>query len=282
MSRRALFAIVVVTTACGGADPLPAPTRTTFGGDRPVTLHVPSSYDHATPTPLIVVLHGASVTGQIQLDYIGFDRLVDDYGALLVAPDGTLNSAGVSHWDIEGNAVDDAGYITGLIDEVSGVYNVDPARVHLFGHSNGATFAYALACDHSDRIASILPLAHGPRLAAPCPLASPVSVLHMHGDADAVVPYDGFQGFRGAVASVDLLAAANGCATSRTHAAPVDVDATLPGAETTVEITDDCPTGIDVELWTIRDGSHVPDLPPTFADQAWTFFSTHPKPAGTP
>src|SRR5437763_16793158 len=78
----------------GGAPSLPATPRTVFGGDRPVTIDVPSTYDPSHPTPLIVVLHGYSANGHVQEQYLRVAPLVEQHGILVIAPDGTRDSSG--------------------------------------------------------------------------------------------------------------------------------------------------------------------------------------------
>jgi polyhydroxybutyrate depolymerase len=75
-------------------------------------------------------------------------------------------------------------------------------------------------------------------------------------------------------------AAKNGCtgelaATGQT----LDLDSTIPGNETVVSTYGGCPGGIDVQLWTIRGGTHVPFLNvPAWGDLVWGFMIAHPKP----
>ena len=52
-------------------------------------VHVPAGYDSAVATPLIVLLHGYTLSGEGQDAYMGLSDLVDDYGFLMAAPDGT-------------------------------------------------------------------------------------------------------------------------------------------------------------------------------------------------
>jgi polyhydroxybutyrate depolymerase len=59
-----------------------------FGrGEIPVT--VPASYSGENPSPLIILLHGYGSNGPRQDSYLGFSRVADRYGFLLVAPTGT-------------------------------------------------------------------------------------------------------------------------------------------------------------------------------------------------
>src|SRR5262245_19565159 len=72
--------------ACGD----PAERTRTFGGDRSVELQIPAMFDEDEAYPLVVVLHGYSITGYIQQAYLGLQRhLVDAGRAFVVAPTGT-------------------------------------------------------------------------------------------------------------------------------------------------------------------------------------------------
>ena len=51
-----LTSLPLTLAAAGCGDDLTTPEQTLFGGDRVVELAVPSTYDHSTPTPLLVVL----------------------------------------------------------------------------------------------------------------------------------------------------------------------------------------------------------------------------------
>ena len=88
--KRYHFATVLLCTL------LSAPSlsqNTDFGrGEVPVT--VPSGYNGAEETPLIILLHGYGSTGERQDSYLGFSRIANKYGFLLVAPTGTRESSG--------------------------------------------------------------------------------------------------------------------------------------------------------------------------------------------
>jgi len=64
----------------------------------------------------------------------------------------------------------------------------------------------------------------------------------------------------------------DGCAgTPDTSAAPLDLDSGLPGAETTVSRYRGCQGGATVELWTMKDGQHVPAVGPAFVPAVLDF-----------
>jgi polyhydroxybutyrate depolymerase len=267
-----------------GEDTSGSPDQVWFGGDRPVELRVPSTYDHSTPTPLLVVLHGFGADGRIQLAYTGLEQLIEDEGVLLAAPDGTINPDGVRFWnatpaccDGYGSGVDDVGYIGGLIEEISAVYNVDPDRVYLFGHSNGGYMSYRMACERADLIAGIVPLAGGATgSATPCNPSRPVSVLHIHGDADDTVFIDGGAGYPSASGGLDMWAGLDSCGTNTVSGDPIDIEKRIDGAETTVETWQGCPSGLGIELWTIQGGSHVPIFTDDFPAQMWAWLQNNP------
>jgi polyhydroxybutyrate depolymerase len=291
MCRRlaALFALSVM--ACGGDDggaPDAGPLPTVFGGDRPATLQVPADFDPAMDYPLLVILHGYSVNGVFQQSYLGLADAADGRGILVVAPEGSVDSGGRQFWnasdaccDFDGSGVDDVAYLGGLIEEIAAAYPVDPSRVHLIGHSNGGFMSFRLACERPDLIASIASLAGAASFADPtaCTPDRPVSVLVLHGDADATVPYEGSALVPGARASATRWAGYDGCGEVLEPGGALDLDRGLDGAETRVERAPACPDGSGVELWTLEGAGHVPSFAqPTFADAVWGWLDAHRRP----
>jgi polyhydroxybutyrate depolymerase len=269
------------------------PTKTVFGGDRPVTLEVPHVYDGSKKWPLLIFLHGYSATGFLEESYLQLSPLVNEKGILLAAPDGTVNSQGLHFWnamdaccDYDHSGVDDVGYVSGLIDEISQTYNVDPKRIYVMGHSNGGWMSYRMACERANKIAAIVVLAGATWYdTSKCAPAKPVSVLHIHGDADQEVIYTGGVNnlaggarYPGAVQSVTDWAGYDHCGTTMTAGDALDLDTALAGAETTTARFDGCPAGIGLELWTIHGGSHVPNFSTAFREKTWAWLEEHPAP----
>ena len=87
-------------------------------------------------------------------------------------------------------------------------------------------------------------------------------MLDIHGDADETVPYAGQAATRSAsaLAAVTRWATLDGCTCGPTTGPAMDLEATLPGAETTPTVWSGCPGGSEVQLWTIHGGRHVPTL----------------------
>lgn len=279
MRRLGICGLILALGGCGGSD-TEVPTQYEFGGDRPVFLEVPAAYDHDAGAPLLVVLHGFGANAYTQLAYTGLDELVNEAGALLLAPEGTVNGDGKQFWnantqccDFENTGVDDVGYITGLIDDVSATWNVN--QVYLFGHSNGGYMSYRMACDRADRIDGIVSLA-GLAWAdeSACQPSEQVAVLQIHGTVDDMVPYDGGSSQPGAMDSAAIWAGHNGCTGgARAAAGRLDLDSTLAGDETAVEVFDGCPAEAGVELWTIEGGAHIPTVTEGFRGEVWRFLT---------
>ncbi|NES15126.1 MULTISPECIES: PHB depolymerase family esterase [Micromonospora] len=245
---------------------------------RPFQLHVPAGYDPAKKVPLVVLLHGYGSSAAQQERYFNLTPESDRRGFLYAMPDGTIDREGKRFWnateaccDDYRSGVDDVAYLERLLDTVESVYSVDTARVYLVGHSNGGFMAYQMACERSTRITAIVSLAGAvDNDTTLCTPQRPVSVLEIHGTADATIRFDG--GTRGGhpYPSVDTSLATwrhiDGCSAQADTSAPaLDLEPRLPGAETGVTIYSvGCRDATSVELWHIRGGGHTPTLNATF------------------
>jgi polyhydroxybutyrate depolymerase len=269
----------------GGAKPI--------GGDRPVTVHVPPGYDGSKAVPLVVLLHGYGASGALQEAYFQLKKLADANGFLYVHPDGTQDAGGKRFWaasdaccDFGKKGVDDSAYLKGVVDDIKAAYKVDPKRVFFIGHSNGGFMSYRMACDHAPMVAAMVSLAGAmPKDPTMCKASEPVSVLQIHGDKDETVLYQGgtfaaSAAYPGAPASIDQWLTIDGCAsTADTSPAPLDLEGSLTGDETTIaRYASGCKPGGHAELWTIKNGGHIPALSPSFAPKVIEFLLAHPKP----
>lgn len=276
-----------------------APPRGGCGGPRPDTsepwsiphdgrtrsalVHLPTGYDGARPTAIVLDLHGRAFTGASQRDLTDMDDLADEMGFIAVHPDGVGRTwnGGVCCGQASRDDIDDVGFIAALLDRLEAELCVDTRRVYATGLSNGGFLSHRLACELSDRIAAIAPVA-GVLGVADCAPSRPVPVLHIHGDDDQVVRYDGVAGFLSARSSCERWAELDGC--DPTPAVTFTQD------DVTCETWTGCNAGAAVELCTIAGGGHTwpggPDLPLlgrtsrtiSASRRAWSFFSAHPKP----
>lgn len=257
-----------------------------LGGSRPARVTVPDDYEHATPHPLVILLHGYSATGQLQDLYLDFTPRATARGFIAVVPDGKTNPGGQQYWnaspgwccDFLSSGVDDAGYLLGLVEEAKGRFNVDPARVYLMGHSNGGFMSYKLACEHAEVFAAMVSIAGAMPLSGDdCAPSEPVGVLQVHGTFDAVINYFGtFGQYPSAETAVERWAGHNGCDTSASVGEDKDYDNGIFGAETSVLEHRGCRGGA-AELWKMSGSAHVPAFTPAFMPAVLDWLSAHPK-----
>jgi len=148
------------------------------------------------PAPLVILLHGWTSSARDILESTGFDRYAQSQGWVLVAPDGVNAGWNAGFIDLSGKGMDDVAFVDKVIDDVSARAAVDPRRIYVVGHSNGAMLTYAIGARLSTRIAAIVVVSgtlgvidRGKWRVAPKP-ASPVDVLILHGKRDPIVAYD--------------------------------------------------------------------------------------------
>ena len=271
----------------GGSTDASAPPGlpSTLGpSDRPADLVVPAAYDGVTPLPVLVMLHGYSASGAVQDAYLGLSRLTRTRGMYMIIPDGTVDGMGNRFWNATpgccnfgGSSVDDVAYLTGLLDELEAQAPV--SDIYFVGHSNGGFMSYRMACELSARVSAIVSLAGSDYLnPTDCVPDQPVSVLQIHGDADATIGYTGRAGaYPSASDTVLRWAERASCATPGTAGTPLDLESTIAGDETTVlEYADGC-SGAQAELWTIAGGGHIPTLSRAFTPAVLDWLEAHAR-----
>jgi len=269
-----LLALIALTLA--SLSPADAAQTFTVGGDRPVTVHLPNQLSN--PAPLLILLHSASTSGSHLEKYMGIAPLAKKSGVIYIAPDGMVNPIGKRFWNASKSCcnrfkqeVDDVAYINSLIDEISAKQPVDPKRIYLIGHSNGAFMSFTFACK-TNKIAAIVAIAGAMDNAADCTPSAPVSLLNIHGTADKTIKVGGgvmnnFP-YTSVKTTVKKIAAASKCVDPIT--AKKDFEPTIKGAETTIfDYT--CGTPTHLQYWEIKDGAHRPNLPSDFAQQVMDF-----------
>lgn len=226
--------------------------------ERSYLAYVPAKL--AAGAPLIIVLHGSTMDG-LQMRHwtaFEFDRLADANGFVVLYPDGykgnwnDCRKYGPTPAKKEG--IDDVGFINALIARYRDERGVDPAKVYLFGYSNGGTMAFRLAVEQPDRIAGITAVgANLPssRDESTCPEDGPTSrVMLVAGTQDPISPFEGGEvtlfGFASRGYSISSEATAEAFAQRNGSSAP-PVDERLPHRKP------DDPTSVDRHIW-LRDG----------------------------
>jgi polyhydroxybutyrate depolymerase len=264
---------------------------------------VPTGATSAKATPLVLNLHGYEEPASIQDAGSGLPAYGSAHGFYVVTPQ--LSEPGLPRWDFSKGSADVA-WIAALLDL---------RRVYATGLSMGAYTTSSLACQLSDRLGAVAPVA-GIQAFTWCRPSRPVPVIAFHGDADPILSYEGGLGPQGkklpnpdgtgsiadatssAVASTlgqqflkpipaqaAAWAARNGCGTPPSTSA-VSSDTSL--------IKYPCAADASVELYVVHGGGHdwpggpAGIYPPSIvgvetqtisADALmWQFFLDHPLP----
>lgn len=238
------------------------------GLERTYYLHVPAGVEarEQPPVPLVLVLHGRGGDGPGTADLTGFDDVADERGFIVAYPtgvDGQWNYVdGIPGYELN---VPDVEFLRALVAELSARYPVDPARVYVAGFSNGGYMAQHLACKATDLFAAFASVSAAGYGGQPtnCGDPDPVSILFIHGTADAVVPFAGLrqQGPNGPItvlASVEQTfnywAYRLGCGEG---IRPTVMPSVLsPAMEVHVLEALDCPAGFELRLVVIVGGGH--------------------------
>ncbi len=169
---------------------------TADGRRRRYLLHVPPNFDGSRAWPLVLAFHGGGGRAETLVRQSRLDQVADKYGFLVAYPDGTGRlrmltfNAGTCCGYAVSQQVNDVAFVGQLLDELARTAAIDPRRVYATGMSNGAMLCYRLACELSDRIAAIAPVAGDLGVEGPVP-RRPVPVLHFHGLADQNVQFAG-------------------------------------------------------------------------------------------
>lgn len=272
-----LLAVPFVVTCCFPADAnLPSAFvngasvhHIQVGGlDRSYRLYRPVGVPASAP--LVVMMHGVGGSArEAERDY-HWDGLADEGKFVVAYPDG-LDHA----WNVDGetccgrsgrDGVDDIGFIRTAVADVGANLGIDADRVYATGMSNGGIMSYTLACT-TEIFAAIGPVA-GTQLNA-CPAPRPVSVMHVHGTADELVPYGGGPGY----------SVINGPPAPDVNAFWRNVDRCgAPSVTTDTAVTAStagCADNRGVVLVTIDRGGH--DWPDFATRELWGFFAAHPR-----
>lgn len=209
---------------------------------REYLIHLPANYEELDTLPLVITLHGSPSNGSAIVERFGISEKADEMGFIAVYPDGIqmiikyiLENKELADrsWNVEyccppstDYDIDDVMFIRELIEKLQQKYKVDPNKIYMAGHSNGAMMAYRLASELSDVVAAVAPNAGpiGGQASKDSQLwmipepNNPVSVIHFHGKKDPICPYEGgkayghyYPDFMSVNESIDFWVQNNGC-----------------------------------------------------------------------
>lgn len=221
------------------------------------------------------------------------NELSDQANFLVIFPAGTGTNENDASWNagapccgiaVEKN-IDDVAFVRQILADVKTIVPIDSKRIFATGMSNGAMFSYRLGCEMSDTFAAIAPVAGVLEYSA-CQPQEPVSLIHIHGMADPLVPFQGqkYSGpltypeysprvlFQPITQSIATWSQFDGCS-----GAP---QITREHHNVTHTLYASCRSNTQVELYAIDDVGHTWTSDPVFptTQTIWNFFVAHPKP----
>jgi polyhydroxybutyrate depolymerase len=198
----------------------------------------------ATPTPLVVVLHGGFGTGDMVRRMTSWERVARQNGIAVVFPDGIKR-----RWNdarrpaarkLNPSTVDDLGFLRTLVARLIQDGVADPALIYITGLSNGGHMTHRLICEAGELFAASAPvianLAHTLELSCP---SAPRPVMLINGTADTLTPYGGESGgadpqaaILSAPATFAFFAKRNGC-----RGAPIETTVPASGRSVGTSVT---------------------------------------------
>lgn len=254
----ASFALPGTAAACGVETDCPV-------GERYYRIRLPEGYDAAAKTGAILYSHGyrGSAAGAMRNKALG--AVADRLGVALIAvksagDDWALPYApGLGPIDVAGELA----YFDAVRADVVAQFGIDPDRIMATGFSAGGMMTWTLACHRSADFAGFAPIAGTFWAPIPETCAAPVaSIIHIHGDADRIVPLGGRRigdTFQGDVAGAIEM-----------YAQMAGMGAPQPRPEDGLDCADRTNAESDLLRFCIFSGGHSFRAP--FVEMAWRMF----------
>lgn len=255
--------------------------------DRKVKVHVPTSYDPSKGTSVVLNFHGLSGSANQQATYAGMIAKSDSAGFVAVHAEGIgfvqSWNAGTCCGTAAQQGTKDVEFVAAILDELDKKVCVDKKRIFSTGLSNGGFLSHRLACELSDRIAAIAPVA-GVVGVPTCNPKRAIPVMQFHGTQDTLVPFNGNPTYPAVPETMAKWAERNKCTDQpRETFKKDDVTCTTQSA---------CEAGAEVTLCKVEGGGHTwpgaTDAAGGFlgkttkaivaTDAMWDFFQKHPMP----
>jgi poly(3-hydroxybutyrate) depolymerase len=167
------------------------------GKEMEYALFVPTTYDKAKKSPLMVALHGLGSNPQQIMRYAGLTDLAEKHGYIVVAPMG-YNSGGWygARVPFKGKKAEPENLselsekdVMNVLDIMKKDYSIDPDRIYLMGHSMGGGGTWHLGIKNPDLWAALAPIAPATtRPATDVEKIKHLPVILVQGDDDKLVP----------------------------------------------------------------------------------------------
>jgi polyhydroxybutyrate depolymerase len=232
-------------------------------------VYAPASYANNPDKkyPLVLNFHGGGMTAREQMLYTQMNKAADQFGFIVVYPQG-LGNVGKQDWNVGfgtsyQDGTDDVGFTDSLLNQLEKEWRIDSSKIYATGLSRGGFFAQRLAAELSHRIAAIASV--GASLPVPVEKnqvprgeKKPVGVMIAMGTADQVVAYAGKpEGYLSALASYEYWIQQN---TGKARDSAMETKQNFnrdPNDGTDVEITENKAGQYQSSLVSINNGGHT-------------------------
>lgn len=169
-------------------------------------VYIPRTYNSNKSSPVVIALHGGGGpigTARLMMKLTGWTKKAEQENFLAVFPEGTPTDPNrpvevvgkmrnIQEWadgsgrsQAEQRGVDDVAFINDLINNLNSHLNINNQRIFVTGFSNGASMAFRLGVELSERITAVAPVA-GVLNFPNFKLKQPVSLISIVGSKDVM------------------------------------------------------------------------------------------------
>jgi polyhydroxybutyrate depolymerase len=168
-----------------------APTTRTY------LVYLPQSFNPATPTPLVFVMHGYTMSGKAMHDITQYADIADSEGIAVAFPDGeggpnsllapwNVSTGNCYPGDLESATGDDFGFLEAMRADIAKDQCIDTSHTFVTGFSMGGYFSHHTGCMRPDLARAVAPHSGGTHPFGSC-VTGHEPVIVFHGDSDPVV-----------------------------------------------------------------------------------------------
>ena len=163
-------------------------------GERHYRIKMPEGHDGTNRIGAIIYAHGYRGSANGMMKNKSMAKLASELGVALIATKSYSNDwriPGVPrNRDADGRL--ELTYYDALIEDVTSRFPIDSSRLMATGFSAGGMMVWNLICHRSEKFAAFVPMSGTFWQPEPKTCTSPpANVIHIHGDADPVVPLMG-------------------------------------------------------------------------------------------
>lgn len=221
------------------------------GNYRTFIMHLPTGYNTNNQYPLVLNLHGLGANAKQQQTYSQFDDIADQKGLIVAYPNAIDES-----WTTIGNT--DINFLTHLVDSIRAEYSINDC-LFVTGFSQGGfmTYKFANSTSHTVKAIAVGSGNMSSKTQDDSENAPQIPVIHFHGTADNIVPYNGTSPFIPPVENtIDWWVNHNNCNTSPIVTQMPDLD---PNDNSTVEkyYYENGENDSEVTFYKVIDGGHT-------------------------